>query len=147
MYKLVDGSRGTAPRFAITVGLQEGYGPTAKIHSVSEVIGLVLNYLKGCAASGAPYLTGSVTSGEVVYAWPEGPGTAGGGHEPQTTYGGNINPLYNAGMSRESVEVFLNGLAAELGVALGQTRVYVEFDGVLWILQVEDKETPTGETV
>ena len=144
MYKLVKDSKGPAPRFAITVGLQEGYGPTAKIHTPAEVTELVLGHLKGCAAAGQPYLTGVVTTGQVVYAWPEGPGKAGGGHEPQVMYSGNVNPLYNSSLSGEEVEDFLNGLASELGEALGQTRVYVEFAGGLWILQAEDKETPTG---
>ncbi len=147
MYKQVSGSRGKAPRFAVTVGLQEGYGPTAKTHTLAEVVELVLNHLKGCASNGRPFLTGGVTTGTVVYAWPEAPGQAGGGHEPQATYSGNVNPLYNSSMSREAIEEFLDGLASELGVALGQTRVYVEFDGVLWILQQEDSQTPTGETV
>lgn len=147
MYKTVENSRGKAPRFAITLGLQEGYGPTAKKHHVSEVIELVLGHLKECAAIGKPYLTGSVTSGEVVYAWPEGPGKSDGGREPQATYSGNVNPLYNSSMSQEAIEEFLNGLASVIGSALGQTRVYVEFDGDLWILQAEKKETPTGETL
>lgn len=146
-YKLVENSRGIAPKFSITVGLAEGYGPSAKIHTTDEVVGLVEKHLKDCAASGRPYLTGSVTGGDVVYAWPEGPGAAGGGHEPQATYSGNVNPLYNANMSAEQVDEFLNGLASNLGTALGQTRVYVEYIGELWILQKEDSATPTGETV
>ncbi len=146
-YKMVDGSRGKAPKFSITCGLQEGYGPTAKKHSADEVVGLVEKHLKDCAASGRPYLTGSVTTGSVVYAWPEGEGKAGGGNEPQATYSGNVNPLYNSNMTPSQIDEFLNGLAAELGSALGQTRVYVDFDGDLWILQAEKSETPTGETV
>ncbi len=146
-YKVVAGSRGIAPRFAITVGLQEGYGPNAKLHTSDEVIGLVLEYLKGCAATGKPYLTGSVTTGTVVYAWPEGGGKAGGGYEQQVTYSGEKNPLYNVAMTNEEVTNFLNGLASTLGSALGQTRVYVAYDGDMWILQREESVTPTGETV
>jgi hypothetical protein len=145
-YKVVDGSRGAAPRFAITIGLQEGYGPSGKLHSTSEVIDLVEAHLKECAAHGLPFLTGSVTTGTVVYAWPEGPGAAGGGHEPQATYSGEVNPLYNSSMSREAIEEFLNGLAAVLGAALGQTRIYVAFAGDMWILQREEAITPSGET-
>ncbi|MCC7160256.1 hypothetical protein IT399_00805 [Candidatus Nomurabacteria bacterium] len=136
-YKLVDGSRGKAPRFAITMGLQEGYGPTAKKHQVDEVVDLVEAFLKAAAAAGRPYLTGSVTTGVVVYAWPEGPGQAGGGHEPQATYSGEVNPLYNSGMAEGAIVEFLNSLASVLGSALGQTRVYVVFAGDMWILQAE----------
>lgn len=144
MYKNIGG--GNAPRFCITVGLAEGYGPSAKIHAASEVVELVLGHLKGCAAEGRPYLTGAVTTGEVVYAWPEGPGKAGGGHEPVARFEGEINPLYNSSMSRQAIEAFLNGLASSLGSALGQTRVYVAFAGDMWILQKEDSTTPTGES-
>ena len=147
MFKMVENSRGRAPRFAITLGLAEGYGSSTKTHSADEVVGLVEAHLKECAASGRSFLTGSVTTGSVVYAWPEGHGKAGGGHEPQGTYSGEVNPLYNSAVTAEEIGEFLNGLASVLGSALGQTRVYVVFDGDLWILQSEDSATPTGETV
>lgn len=145
--KMVVNSQGVAPRFAITVGLQEGYGSSAKLHSVDEVVCLVEAHLKECAANGRPFLTGSVTTGVVVYAWSEGPGKSGGGHEPNAVYGGEINPLYNSGMKPEDVEEFLNDLASRLGATLGQTRVYVAFNGGMWILQQEDTGTPTGERI
>jgi hypothetical protein len=144
-YTEVAGSRGLAPRFSVTVGLQEGYGPDGILHTEAEVAELVWAHLKAAAAAGKPFLTGAVSGGTLVYAWPEGPGAAGGGSEPQAVYSGNINPLYNADMSDEDIRAFLSGLAAELGTALGQTRVYVEFDREIWILQAEEKETPTGE--
>jgi len=147
MYKIVENSKGKAPRFAITIGLQEGYGPTAKKHEINQVINLIEEYLRECAASGRPYLTGSIMTGTVVYAWPEGLGKAGGGHEPQATYSGEKNPLYNSAMTEKEVISFLNGIAEKLGSALGQTRVYIAYDGDMWILQKEDTATPTGETV
>ncbi len=146
MYKIVENSFGRAPSFAITCGLQEGYGPDAKLHTADEVVSLVETHLKECAASGRPYLTGFVTTGTIVYAWPGGEGKAGGGHEPQATYGGEKNPLYNSSVTDEQVAEFLNGLASVLGAALGQTRVYVAYDGDMWILQKEGSSTPTGET-
>lgn len=146
-YQTVPGSRGPAPRFEITVGLAEGYGPSAKLHTTEEVVEFVLAHLKARAATGQAYLTGGVTTGTVVYAWPEGPGAAGGGHEPQAVYSGNVNPLYNADLTTEQVVEVLNDLAGELGAALGQSRVYVSYAGDLWILQAEDTETPTGEAV
>jgi hypothetical protein len=128
------------------MGLAEGYGASAKIHTVSEVVELILDHLKTAAADGRPFLTGTVCASEVVYAWPEGPGKAGGGHEPTATYSGEVSPLYNS-MSKEDIEVYLNALAGVLGSALGQTRVYVAFSGDIWILQKEKAVTPTGETV
>jgi len=143
--KIVENSRGKAPAFTVTFGLQEGYGDSSKIHTVDEVVTLIESFLKKCAAAGRSFLTGSVTAGTVVYAWPEGEGKAGGGHEPQASFIGNQNPLYNSNMSQAEIEDFLNDLAAEVGVALGQTRVYISFAGDLWILQQEEAATPTGE--
>lgn len=126
--RIVKGSRGVAPRFVITIGLREGYGPTAKNHNLDDVVAIIEKFLKGCAANGQPYLTGSVTTGTVVYAWPEGQGKSGGGNEPQATYSGEVNPLYNSSMSQVAIEEFLNALASRLGEALGQTRIYIAFN-------------------
>ncbi len=146
-YKVVPGSRGTRRSFVVTFGLQEGYGDKARLHTVDEVVALIERHLKKRAAAGEPYLTGTVTEGQVVYAWPEDDGKVGVGHEPQATYAGEVSPLYNADLSDEEVEVILNDLASEIGVALGQTRVYVAYRGDIWILQQKDSETPTGETI
>ena len=146
-YKLVEGSRGERRTFSIIVGLAEGYGPEAKIHTADEAVSLVENHLKAKAAQGLSYLTGSVTTGTVVYAWPEGPGKSGGGHEPQATYSGEVSPLYNAELTDEEVEEILNDLASELGSAFGQTRIYVAYRDEIWILQAEETVTPTDETV
>lgn len=145
MYKIIE--KNFAPHFAITCGLQEGYGPDAKLHTTDEVVNLVEAHLKECAASNKIYLTGSITTGTIVYAWPEGEGKSGGGHEPQVTYSGEKNPLYNSSVTDEQVAEFLNGLASVLGAALGQIRVYVAYNGDMWILQREGAATPTGETV
>jgi len=147
MYKTVEGSCGERRSFAITVGLAEGYGPTVKTHTIDEVVELVLGHLKIRAADGRLYLTGTVSAGEVVYAWPEEPGKAGGGHEPNVIYSGEVSPLYNKDLGDNEVAEILNDLASELGSALGQTRVYVAFGHETWILQNEETETPTGETV
>ncbi len=142
---IVNNSRGKAPVFAVTFGLQEGYGDSSKTHTAEEVVELIEAFLKKCAAAGRSFLTGSVTTGAVVYAWPEGQGKAGSGHESQASFTGNQNPIYNANMSQVEVESFLNDLASEVGTALGQTRVYVSFNNELWILQQEESLTPTGE--
>jgi len=144
-YKKIGG--GIAPKFSVTVGLQEGYGLNAKQHSADEVVGFIEAHLKKCAAESRPFLTGMVVTGQVVYAWSEGPGKAGSGHEPAAVFSGEKSPLYNSEMSEEDAEKFLNGLASELGSVLGQTRVYVVYNSNMWILQAEKSSTPTGETV
>lgn len=143
-YEMVKGSKGFAPVFSVTFGLKEGYGEFAKTHAVSEVVELIEAHLKKCAANSKPYLTGIVSTGELVYAWPEGEGKAGSAHESSVIYSGNKSPLYNSNFSDEDIETFLNALASEVGEALGQTRVYVAYNGVLWILEDEEKTTPTG---
>lgn len=146
-YKQVPSHYRESPRFEITAGLREGYGADAVTHSTEEATAVVLEYLKDCVANGRHYLTGTISSGEVVYAWPEGEGRSGGGHEPVVVYSGNVSPLYNARTGEYEVREFLDDLASVLGNALGQTRVYVVYRDEMRVLQREDSETPTGETV
>ncbi|MEW6408164.1 MAG: hypothetical protein AB1465_05760 [Patescibacteria group bacterium] len=148
MYKVVIGSRGERREFKVTWGLAEGYGPTAKTHTPEEVVSLVEAYLKNKAAAGESYLTGTVTSGVVVYAWPEGKGQAGSGHEPNAVYSGEVSPLYNSGLSDEFVRKILDEMASQIGGQLSQSQVYVAYRDETWILhQKEETVTPTGETV
>ncbi len=145
-FKLVPGSKGARRSFAVTCGLQEGY-EDGTLHTFQEAVEVALEWMRGRAAAGEQYLTGTFVQGEVVFAWPEGPGKAGGGHEATVIYQGEVSPIYNAGMTDEEAVEILNDLAAHLGTALGQTRVYVALCDQIWILQAEETETPTGETV
>ena len=148
MFKRVEAKTTLRRSFAITLGLSEGYGESAKIHTREEVIEAAFSYMKAKAASGQPYLTGTVSAvGTVVYAWPEGPGKSGGGTEDNLTFTGEVSVLYNAETSDEEVEAMLDEFAAHLGGILGQTRVYVAYRDKMWVLQAEKTETPTGETV
>jgi hypothetical protein len=112
-----------ADGFKITVGLKEGYGESGTLHSVDSISHLIP-------------ANATTREGVVCYAWPEGPGKAGGGHEEQVIIEGD-------GLNENEV----NELAAELAARTGQTRVYVCFNAETWIIQAEGKETPTGETV
>jgi hypothetical protein len=147
MYRVVKGSRGEARCFSVTVGLKEGYGESSTVHTVEEAVSYLENYLKMRAANGEPFLTGVVSEGIVVYAWPEGPGQAESGHEAEIIFSGEVTPLYLSNLSDTEVENFLNDLASFLGEKLGQTRIYLRYKSEVWILQREDSETPTGETV
>lgn len=132
--------------FELAVGLRQGYGDDAVTHTLPEVVDLIVGHLKSRAAAGKKYLTGTVVAGEVCYAWPEGQGKAGGGHEPVALYRGEVSPLYNAETSDEEAVEILTDLAAELAEVLGQTRVYLVYHEEIHVFQREDKETPTGET-
>lgn len=146
-YKRAEAKTSERRPFSITLGIVEGYGPEGKVHSVEEAVEASLDWMKSQAAAGRSYLTGTFTTGEVVYAWPEGPGEAGGGHEPTATFSGEVSVLYNADTSDEEVVRLLDELASYLGSALGQTRVYVSYRDETWVLQAEQTKTPTGETV
>lgn len=148
-YKILPDSVGVRKSFQVTAGLRVGYDAAAVTHTVEEAVQVILENLKSRAATGLLYLTGTVTTGEVVYAWPEGPGKAGGGHEPVALYQGEVNPLFNKDLLNrpEAVREILDELGAALGVALGQTRIYLAYDGEMWILQKEETVTPTGETI
>lgn len=143
--KEVPNSSGVRRSFAITVSLQEGYGETGKIHSIEDAVKSAMEWMKARASQGLPFITGTFISGQVVYAWPEGEGKAGGGSEPEVVFQGEVSPLYLGNLTDEEAKSLLNDLASKLGVDLGQTRVYVSYRDETWILQAEGKETPTGD--
>lgn len=148
MFKKVEAKTSLRRSFAITLGLSEGYGESAKLHTRQEVVDAALAYMKAKAADGKPYLTGTVSAeGTVVYAWPEGPGKSGGGTENNVVFFGEVSVLYNADTSDEDAKAMLDEMAAHLGSVLGQTRIYVAYCGETWVLQAEEKATPTGEVV
>ena len=137
-YNVVTGSLGPRKSFQVVCGLRIGYGADAVTHTGEEALEAYLNHLKFRAAAGQPYLTGTVVPGEVVYAWPEGPGKA--------VVQGEVNPLFNKDLldDRKAVVEILNELGSALGAVLGQTRVYLAYDGEMWILEKEKGQTPTG---
>ncbi|MDD5760832.1 MAG: hypothetical protein PHF45_02180 [Candidatus Pacebacteria bacterium] len=143
----VPNSKGIRRSFSITVSLQEGYGESGVVHPIEEAIKSSMEWMKARASQGLPFITGTFVLGQVVYAWPEGYGKAGGGSEPEIIFQGEISPLYLGNLSDEEAKLLLNNLASELGVALGQTRVYVSYRDETWVLQTQGKKTPTGEEV
>jgi len=133
--------------FVLTVGLQEGYSDEGTLHTLEEAIKIALSWMKKRASSGKAFLTGAFAQAEVVYAWPEGTGQAGGGHEPVAEFHGEVSPLYAADLADEEAKAMLDELAVTLGRVLGQTRIYVAYRDEAWVLQAEETATPTGETV
>ena len=136
--------RGSRRAFVITCGTQEGYGPTGKTHTVQAVETACQDWMAERAASGQPFITGSVTTGTVVYAWPEGEGKAGRGSETVALFSGVVSTLYNAAMSNEQVSDLLTDLAGFLAERFGQTRVYVEYIDETWVVERSEGSTPTG---
>lgn len=136
--------RGSRRDFVVTCGTQKGYG-SSKTHTVQEVEEACQDWMAERAASGQPFITGTVTTGKVVYAWPEGEGKAGRGSETVALFCGVVSTLYNAAMSDQEVSDLLTDLAEFLAERFGQTRVYVEYIDKTWVVErSEGESTPTG---
>jgi hypothetical protein len=137
-YERVPGSEGPRREFRITVGLRQGYERQGRIYDIEEAVRAAHRWMTERAARGAPFLSGMVTRGEVIYAWPRHEGEAGSDREPVAILTGEAIPLYAGHLDDETVEVLLDELAAEIGRALGQEEVYVAYRDRTWILRARD---------
>lgn len=148
MFKRVPAVTSLRRSFSLTLGLREGYDDvSSKRHTVEEVIHHLQAWMVRRISARKPFLTGAVSKGEVVYAWPEGDGSIGKSHEPVVNFSGEVSALYDAHLSDKQVEKMLDSLAAHLGKHLGQTRVYVAYRDKTWILQAEGKKSSRGESI
>jgi hypothetical protein len=134
-YEIVANSRGARREFKITVGLREGYDPDGRVYDVSEPTKIALRWMTERAAAGKPFLSGMVTRGEVAYAWRRDDGSAGRDREPVAIFTGEVIPLYAGSLMDEEVEAMLNELAALLGKALRQERIYIAYRDQTWIVK------------
>ena len=134
-YEIVANSRGDRREFKITVGLREGYDPDGRVYDVSEPTKIALHWMTERAAAGRPFLSGMVTRGEVAYAWRREDGTAGRDREPVAIFTGEVIPLYAGHLKDEEVEAMLYELAALLGKALRQERIYIAYRDQTWIVK------------
>lgn len=140
-------AEGKRRNFTIVVGLHEGYDETARAHGIHEIEALALDWMKGKAAAGRPFVTGAVTHARALYAWPTGPGRSDGISEPVAIFQGELSVIYNREMSdREALDLLVE-LASLFGEQLNQTRVYVSYRDAALVLQHGEKATPTGDTV
>ena len=133
-YRIVEDSRGPRRDFKVTVGLREGWDAEGRVYDVSEAARVARAWMRRRVAAGLPALSGMFTRGEVTYAWPRPDGSAGSDREPVAIFSGEAVPAYLGHLDDAAVEAMLNELAAELGAALGQERLYVSFHGQTWIL-------------
>lgn len=139
-YEIVANSRGPRREFKITVGLREGYDPEGRVYDVSEATKIALRWMTGRAAAGKPFLSGMVTRGEVAYAWRNENNSVGRDREPVAIFTGEAIPLYAGEVGDAEIEAMLNELAALLGAALRQERIYIAYRDQTWI--VKRKGTP-----
>ena len=131
--------------FAITVGLQEGYGPTGRLHDHYGACDIIKKWIKERAAAGLTFIGGTLTDGDVIYGWLNDQEVAIANDEPVVVFSGEVSVIYNFDVSDGEIIGLLNDLAGRLGSELGQTRVYVTYRDKAWVLQAEGEKTPTGE--
>lgn len=136
---------GRRRQFEVTCGLVARCGESTEVHSVEQAIKVVQDWMKSRAAACHPFLTGMVSPGQEVYAWPKGPGAAGAASEPIIRFSGEVSILYNSELTDEEVGQLLDEVAGRLGATLGQTQVYVAYRDQAWVLQDERSFAPTGE--
>ena len=133
-YMLVNGSRGSRRDFRISVGLREGWDPDGRVFDVSEAVRTARGWMQRRVEAGLPALSGMFTRADVTYAWPRDDGSAGSDREPVALFTGEAVHAYLGHLPDEAIEALLNELAAELGAALGQQRLYLAFGTHSWIL-------------
>jgi hypothetical protein len=134
-YEIVANSRGARREFKITVGLREGYDPEGRVYDLSEATKIALRWMTERAGAGKPFLSGMFTRGEVAYAWPRADGSVGRDREPVAIFTGEAIPLYAGSLADVEIEAMLNELAALLGKALRQERIYIAYRDHTWIVK------------
>jgi hypothetical protein len=138
-YAIVPGSRGPRRDFRISVGLREGWDPEGRVFDVSEAVRTARVWMKRRVEAGQPALSGMFTRAEVTYAWPRADGTVGSDREPVAEFTGEAVHAYLGHLPDPDIEAMLNELAAALGAALGQERIYVAFSDRTWILDAGER--------
>jgi hypothetical protein len=126
-YVVVDDSDGPRRDFRISVGLREGWDAEGRVFDVSEAVRTARAWMRRRVEAGEPALSGMFTRAEVTYAWPREDGTVGSDREPVALFTGEAVHAYLGHLPDVAIEAMLNELAAELGAALGQERIYVAF--------------------
>jgi hypothetical protein len=139
-FRIVPASVGPRRDFRITVGLREGWDPGGRVFDVSEAVRTARAWMRRRVEGGLPALSGMFTRAEVTYAWPRADGSVGSDREPVAVFTGEAVHAYLSYLPDQDIESMLNELAAELGAALGQERLYVSFCNRTWILDASEDE-------
>jgi hypothetical protein len=138
-YVVVDGSEGPRRDFRISIGLREGWDAEGRVFDVSEAVRTARAWMKRRVEAGEPALSGMFTRAEVTYAWAREDGSVGSDREPVALFTGEAVHAYLGHLPDAAIEGMLNELAAELGAALGQERIYVAFADRTWILDAGER--------
>lgn len=130
---------GVRRSFAVTIGTKPGYNALALPYTVEMVRDVVLDWLSDRMQRGLPILSGVLSQGHVLYAWPLGRGT-----EPVCVYAGEVSVVHCRDVGDTEVIGMLNELGGRLAEELGQTRVYVSYRDEAWVLEREGGEPSPG---
>jgi len=144
IYRLVQGSVGPRRDFRITVGLREGWDAEGRVFDVSEAVRTAKAWMSRRVEARLPALSGMFARAEVTYAWRRRDDTVGSDREPVAIFTGEAVHAYLGHLPDAAIEAMLNELAAELGMALGQERIYVSFCNRTWILDCSDEPADGG---
>ena len=131
-------------QFQIVIGLKEGYG-SAVVHSIADVEDVIRDWMVAKMAGRLPTITGGILiPGTTIYAWNSSATGIVANSEETALFVGEINPLYNAGLSDELAIASLRDLAETIGTELNQTRMYVSYRDEVRIYENDGQAHPTG---
>jgi hypothetical protein len=134
-FRLLPASEGPRREFKITLGLRAGYGSAGRIYDLEEAIRTAHKWMRERAARNAPFLSGMVTRGEVLYA---GSGGDTASHrEPVAIFTGEVLPLYAGDLDDRTVRELLDELATAMGQSLEQEEVHIAYRDTTWTLKGE----------
>ncbi len=140
-FVFVEGSRGPRREFRIAIGLREGWDEEGRVYDVSEAVRTARAWMVRRVEAGLPAVSGMFTRGEVTYAWRQSDGRVSSGREPVAIFAGEAVHAYLGHLTDTAIEAMLDELAAELGSALGQERIYLSFCDRSWIIDAEQRHT------
>jgi hypothetical protein len=135
-FRLVPASEGPRREFKITLGLRAGYGSAGRIYRLEEAIRTAHRWMRERAARGAPFLSGMVTRGEVLYA--DSGGDAPSHREPVAIFTGEVLPQYAGDLDDGTVRELLAEPATQMGQCLEQEEVHIAYRDRTWTLKADE---------
>jgi hypothetical protein len=118
--------------FKIRLGLRRGFKPGSPTYGADYAAEVFLEWNRGRATDGFPYLPCDLLAGLRVYAWGTGE-NAVAGTEPIVVFDGEISSHLDY-LSDPEIEAILDDLGAHLATKLEQERVEIVYRSRTWPL-------------
>lgn len=122
--------------FQITFGLRRGYEGDSADHSVADADIAILEWMMARVTTGLSVVTGMSSSATLFYPVRNTEDGSRVTRESSAIFTGSLSPKYDKGRSDLEVVDTLNSLASHIGLALGQKRIYVSYNGKQWTLDL-----------